>query len=42
MNDIQYIITKVLANSASKQEQDFLNDWLMEKPENKQSFELSI
>jgi ferric-dicitrate binding protein FerR (iron transport regulator) len=40
MNDIQYIITKVLANSASKQEQDFLNDWLVEKPENKQSFEL--
>ncbi len=40
MSKIQYIITKVLASSANKEEQDLLNDWLMEKPENKQSFEL--
>ncbi len=40
MSKIQYIITKVLASSASKQEQDFLNDWLMEKPENKKIFDL--
>lgn len=40
MNKIQYIITKVLANSASEKEQDLLNDWLIEKPENKQYFEL--
>lgn len=40
MSEIQYIITKVLANSASKEEQDLLNDWLREKPENKQDFEL--
>jgi len=40
MSEIQYIITKVLANSASISEQDLLNDWLREKPENKQEFEL--
>lgn len=40
MSEIQYIITKVLANSASKEEQALLNDWLREKPENKRSFEL--
>ncbi len=40
MSKIQYIITKVLASSANKEEQDLLNDLLMEKPENKQSFEL--
>lgn len=40
MNEIQYIITKVLANSASKEEQDLLNNWLIEKPENEQIFKL--
>ncbi|MCZ4695404.1 DUF4974 domain-containing protein [Ancylomarina euxinus] len=40
MSEIQNIITKVLAGSANKEEQDLLNDWLREKPENKRSFEL--
>jgi len=40
MSEIQDIITKVLANSANKEEQDLLNDWLREKPENQRSFEL--
>ncbi|RZT96210.1 FecR family protein [Ancylomarina subtilis] len=40
MNDIHHIITKVLANSASNEEKSLLDDWLREKPENKQDFEL--
>ena len=40
MSEIQDIITKVLANSANKEEQNLLNDWLREKPENQHSFEL--
>jgi transmembrane sensor len=40
MSEIQYIITKVLANSASEEEQNLLDDWLMKKPENQQNFEL--
>ncbi len=40
MNKIHHIITKVLANSATKEEQSLLNNWLEEKPENRQAFEL--
>ncbi|MRT94671.1 FecR family protein [Ancylomarina sp. 16SWW S1-10-2] len=40
MSEVQYIINKILANSANKEEQDLFNNWLLEKPENKQFFEL--
>ncbi len=40
MSEIHHIINKVLANSASKEEQNMLDRWLREKPENQQSFDL--
>jgi ferric-dicitrate binding protein FerR (iron transport regulator) len=40
MNKIHHIITKVLANSSTKEEQSLLNNWLEEKPENRQAFDL--
>ena len=40
MSEIHHIINKVLANSASKEEQNLLDMWLREKPENQHSFDL--
>jgi len=40
MSEIHHIINKVLANSASKEEQSLLDVWLREKPENQHSFDL--
>lgn len=40
MSEIHHIINKVLANSASKEEQNLLDNWLMENPENQASFDL--
>jgi len=40
MSEIHHIINKVLADSASKEEQNLLDNWLREKPENQHSFDL--
>lgn len=40
MTEIHHIILKVLANSASIEEQSMLEIWIEENPENKASFEL--
>ena len=40
MSEIHHIINKVLADSASKEEQNLLDSWLKEKPENQHSFDL--